>query len=166
MKPTVQVSLFVSFCLFRFSASALRHFLSLNKYKLLIRGHECVSRGAFFSCNGGCLTLFSATNYCNRFGNDGAAAQLYIHPNTGNLVLHTLVSCLLCLLLPAATDCLSLLLLLLQETALCLVAATAAAAAAAGTALCLVAVAAAAAGAALRPGRKRRGRGDILLHGR
>ena len=117
------VCLFWYCCSVRFGESCLKSFLSSNGYQLLIRAHECVSSGASYGCDGLCLTIFSATNYCKRFANDGAAAHLYIHPQTGRLIVHTLVSPRLPLALPSLSSlslCLSLSVSLCLSLSVCL----------------------------------------------
>lgn len=75
----------------RFTEEGLLSFLAGNQLKIMIRGHECVPAGTQRCCSGCCLTVFSAPNYCQRFRNDAAAIQLYRHPTTGHLIIHTLV---------------------------------------------------------------------------
>ncbi|EOD40877.1 hypothetical protein EMIHUDRAFT_417293 [Emiliania huxleyi CCMP1516] len=47
-------------------------FLAANKLKLIVRGHECVMDGFQRFAGGKLVTVFSATNYCNRWQNAGA----------------------------------------------------------------------------------------------
>jgi len=47
-------------------------FLKANKLKMIVRGHECVMDGFQRFAGGKLITVFSATNYCNRWGNAGA----------------------------------------------------------------------------------------------
>lgn len=61
----------------RSSAEFIREFLKRNQLHLLIRAHECVLPGYCYDLDGGCLTLFSASNYCGRYQNDGAALHVY-----------------------------------------------------------------------------------------
>ncbi|ANQ07200.1 Serine/threonine-protein phosphatase [Plasmodium coatneyi] len=58
----------------KFGQQRLSSFLKRNKLKMVIRGHECVQEGYRYGYNRRLLTLFSATNYCNRHGNDAANA--------------------------------------------------------------------------------------------
>lgn len=90
----------------RFTEEGLLSFLAGNQLKIMIRGHECVPAGTQRCCSGCCLTVFSAPNYCQRFRNDAAAIQLYRHPTTGHLIIHTLVrqQAFLELLHPAAQE--------------------------------------------------------------
>ncbi|EUD64932.1 hypothetical protein C922_04664 [Plasmodium inui San Antonio 1] len=58
----------------KFGQRRLSSFLKNNKLKMVIRGHECVQEGYRYSYSRRLLTLFSATNYCGRYGNDAANA--------------------------------------------------------------------------------------------
>ena len=56
----------------------VKHFCAANDLKLIIRAHECVQDGYqyFASCH--LITVFSATNYCARYHNDGAFLEISI----------------------------------------------------------------------------------------
>ena len=47
-------------------------FLDENKLSLIVRAHECVLDGFQRFAGGRLITVFSATNYCNRWANAGA----------------------------------------------------------------------------------------------
>ena len=47
-------------------------FLERNELSLIVRGHECVLDGFQRFASGRLITVFSATNYCNRWANAGA----------------------------------------------------------------------------------------------
>ncbi|OHT14535.1 Serine/threonine-protein phosphatase PP1-2 [Tritrichomonas foetus] len=57
---------------FMFGKTAIENFLSRNKFKMLIRGHESISQGYEYQFGKLCLTIFSASNYCGQLENDGA----------------------------------------------------------------------------------------------
>ncbi|PFH35616.1 hypothetical protein BESB_052670 [Besnoitia besnoiti] len=61
----------------RSSAAFIESFLDRNRLALLVRGHECVAPGYCYDLGGRCLTLFSASNYCETAQNDGAALHVY-----------------------------------------------------------------------------------------
>ena len=52
--------------------SQVRSFLEENALSLIIRAHECVMDGFQRFAGGKLITVFSATNYCNRWANAGA----------------------------------------------------------------------------------------------
>lgn len=61
-----------------FGRDVAHKFLRSNKFKLLIRSHECADKG-FEYCYAGCkdvCTLFSASNY-QHSKNDGAVIQVF-----------------------------------------------------------------------------------------
>ncbi|KAL1529080.1 hypothetical protein AB1Y20_000055 [Prymnesium parvum] len=47
-------------------------FLRRNRLSLIVRGHECVMDGFQRFAGGKLITVFSATNYCNKWANAGA----------------------------------------------------------------------------------------------
>ena len=47
-------------------------FLEVNNLSLIVRAHECVMDGFQRFAGGRLITVFSATNYCNRWANAGA----------------------------------------------------------------------------------------------
>eukprot|EP00820_Chromera_velia_P016769 Cvel_26242.t1-p1 / transcript=Cvel_26242.t1 / gene=Cvel_26242 / organism=Chromera_velia_CCMP2878 / gene_product=Serine/threonine-protein phosphatase BSL1, putative / transcript_product=Serine/threonine-protein phosphatase BSL1, putative / location=Cvel_scaffold3095:295-15614(-) / protein_length=1417 / sequence_SO=supercontig / SO=protein_coding / is_pseudo=false len=56
----------------RFGPDRVGAFCEKNNLQLIIRAHECVASGFEYFAGGKLLTVFSATNYCNQYGNDGA----------------------------------------------------------------------------------------------
>mmetsp|Transcript_96651 Transcript_96651/g.273328 ORF Transcript_96651/g.273328 Transcript_96651/m.273328 type:complete len:199 (-) Transcript_96651:11-607(-) len=62
-----------------------------NGLKLIIRAHECVQHGYEYFAAGQLLTVFSATNYCNQYSNDGAMVVLVRDDRTGEVVEHAQV---------------------------------------------------------------------------
>jgi protein phosphatase len=50
----------------------VRSFLEQNGLQLIVRAHECVMDGFQRFAGGRLITVFSATNYCNRWANAGA----------------------------------------------------------------------------------------------
>ena len=55
-----------------FGPDRVNSFLSTNNLSLIIRAHECVMDGFQRFASGRLITVFSATNYCNRWANAGA----------------------------------------------------------------------------------------------
>tara|TARA_B100000513_G_scaffold166641_1_gene82621 strand:+ start:484 stop:1746 length:1263 start_codon:yes stop_codon:yes gene_type:complete len=55
-----------------FGPDRVESFLEANGLKLIIRAHECVMDGFQRFASGRLITIFSATNYCNRWRNAGA----------------------------------------------------------------------------------------------
>lgn len=55
-----------------FGPDITRAFLELNGLDLLVRSHEVKEDGYLVEHNGKCITVFSAPNYCDQMGNDGA----------------------------------------------------------------------------------------------
>uniref|UniRef100_A0A7S4AY70 Serine/threonine-protein phosphatase n=1 Tax=Chrysotila carterae TaxID=13221 RepID=A0A7S4AY70_CHRCT len=55
-----------------FGPDRVKTFLTANDLKLIVRGHECVMDGFQRFAGGRLITVFSATNYCNRWRNAGA----------------------------------------------------------------------------------------------
>jgi diadenosine tetraphosphatase ApaH/serine/threonine PP2A family protein phosphatase len=60
---------------FMFGAMALTRFLERSGLNLLVRAHECVADGFEAHHAGRCMTVFSASNYCNS-GNRGAVLEV------------------------------------------------------------------------------------------
>ncbi|EAA22037.1 putative phospho-ser/thr phosphatase [Plasmodium yoelii yoelii] len=60
----------------KFGKHRLTKFLKNNKIKMIIRGNECVSEGYKYEFNKKILTLFSATNYCNKYKNNASSALI------------------------------------------------------------------------------------------
>jgi len=55
-----------------FGPDRVDSFLQSNRLKLIVRGHECVMDGFQRFAGGRLITVFSATNYCNKWKNAGA----------------------------------------------------------------------------------------------
>ena len=56
----------------RFGPDRVEQFIKLNRLTLIIRGHECVMDGIERFAKGLLITVFSATDYCNKHKNAGA----------------------------------------------------------------------------------------------
>jgi len=56
----------------QFGPDITQHFCKLNKLDYIIRSHEVKEKGWERAHNGKCWTIFSAPNYCDQRGNDGA----------------------------------------------------------------------------------------------
>ena len=61
---------------FLFGKRALFQFLSHNKLKMIIRGHECVKEGFRQNHESRILTVFSSSNYCGITGNQSAVLTI------------------------------------------------------------------------------------------
>lgn len=55
-----------------FNEKKLSEFLSVNNLKMIIRSHSIVMSGIDYFYNNKAITIFSATNYCGEYGNNGA----------------------------------------------------------------------------------------------
>ena len=55
-----------------FGPDRVRSFLASNGLSMILRAHECVMDGFQRFAGGRLITVFSATNYCNRWANAGA----------------------------------------------------------------------------------------------
>merc|ERR1719217_2011287 len=75
----------------RFGPDRVEDFNRRNGLKLIIRAHECVQHGYEDFAAGQLLTVFSATNYCNQYNNDGAMVVLVKDDKTGEVVEHAQV---------------------------------------------------------------------------
>ncbi|KAF4725395.1 hypothetical protein FOZ62_027374, partial [Perkinsus olseni] len=75
----------------RFGPDRVAEFCERNDLKLIIRAHECVKSGHEYFASGLLLTVFSATNYCNVYQNDGAMIVLVVDPETGEIDEHAQV---------------------------------------------------------------------------
>ncbi|EER17131.1 bsu-protein phosphatase, putative [Perkinsus marinus ATCC 50983] len=75
----------------RFGPDRVAKFCERNDIKLIIRAHECVKSGHEYFASGLLLTVFSATNYCNVYQNDGAMIVLVVDPETGEIDEHAQV---------------------------------------------------------------------------
>ncbi|KEG01171.1 hypothetical protein YYE_03759 [Plasmodium vinckei vinckei] len=60
----------------KFGKYRLSSFLKNNKIKMIIRGNECIPEGYKYDFNKKILTLFSATNYCNKYKNNASSALI------------------------------------------------------------------------------------------
>lgn len=60
----------------KFGKHRLTKFIKNNKIKMIIRGNECVPEGYKYDFNKKILTLFSATNYCNKYKNNASSALI------------------------------------------------------------------------------------------
>jgi protein phosphatase len=67
---------------FCFGKVAFQRFLERNQLIAVIRGHECVSEGCLTRFDGRLYTVFSASNYCGRVGNQAA---ILVKRNAGQL---------------------------------------------------------------------------------
>jgi len=75
----------------RYGPDRVQEFNHRNGLKLIIRAHECVQHGYEYFAHGQLLTVFSATNYCNQYNNDGAMIVLVKDDRTGEVVEHAQV---------------------------------------------------------------------------
>lgn len=75
----------------RFGPDRVQDFNRRNGLKLIIRAHECVQYGFEYFAGGQLLTVFSATNYCNQYCNDGAMIVIVRDEVTGEVVEHAQV---------------------------------------------------------------------------
>lgn len=75
----------------RFGPDRVQEFNRRNGLKLIIRAHECVQFGYEYFAGGQLLTVFSATNYCNQYSNDGAMVVLVKDERTDEVVEHAQV---------------------------------------------------------------------------
>lgn len=57
---------------------------------MIIRAHECVQHGYEYFADGQLLTVFSATNYCEQYTNDGCMLVL-VEAEDGSIVEHAQV---------------------------------------------------------------------------
>ena len=57
-----------------FGPDVVKNFLKINNLQKLIRSHECKNEG--YEILGDVITVFSAPNYCDTMGNQGAILQL------------------------------------------------------------------------------------------
>ncbi|XP_028134184.1 serine/threonine-protein phosphatase 5 isoform X1 [Diabrotica virgifera virgifera] len=60
----------------QFGPDVTQKFLELNKLDYIIRSHEVKNDGYEVAHNGLCITVFSAPNYCDTMGNNGAFITL------------------------------------------------------------------------------------------
>ena len=74
----------------RFGPDRVREFCDKNGLSMIIRAHECVQAGYEYFADMKLLTVFSATNYCNQYDNDGAMIVL-IRDENGQVCEHAQV---------------------------------------------------------------------------
>jgi diadenosine tetraphosphatase ApaH/serine/threonine PP2A family protein phosphatase len=75
----------------RFGPDRVDAFNRANGLRLIVRAHECVQAGYEYFAGGQLLTVFSATNYCNAYQNDGAMLVLVRDEQSGEVVEHAQV---------------------------------------------------------------------------
>lgn len=61
---------------FTFGRDVLERFLKSHNFDLVCRGHQVVEDGYEFFANRRLVTVFSATNYCGEFDNDGGILNI------------------------------------------------------------------------------------------
>jgi protein phosphatase len=66
----------------KFGKAPLHRFLRAGGFLRLIRGHECIEGGVEIAFDARCITVFSASNYCGRQGNEGGV--FLIDPENGD----------------------------------------------------------------------------------
>jgi hypothetical protein len=76
---------------FRYGPDRVEKFVADNNLKLIVRAHECVQGGYEYFAGGLLVTVFSASNYCNLFENDGAMLVLVRDEATGDIEEHVQV---------------------------------------------------------------------------
>ena len=54
----------------------VEEFCARNDLDLIVRAHECVMNGFEYFAHGRLITIFSATNYCGQYNNDGAMLEI------------------------------------------------------------------------------------------
>lgn len=59
-----------------FGEDVTHNFLRRNGLQMLVRAHEVKDQGYVVEHGGKCITCFSAPNYCDQMGNDGAIMHL------------------------------------------------------------------------------------------
>ena len=77
----------------KFGPDRVHEFLTQNSLSMIVRAHECVMDGFERFAGGSLITVFSATDYCQRHKNAGAILVLgtnlemkvkLIYPSPGN----------------------------------------------------------------------------------
>ncbi|CAJ1385795.1 unnamed protein product [Effrenium voratum] len=66
-----------------FGSDITQRFLQSNDLSLVIRSHECKDNGFEWAHDKRCLTVFSAPNYCDEVGNQGAVIRLRAQDSPG-----------------------------------------------------------------------------------
>ncbi|CAJ1444630.1 unnamed protein product, partial [Effrenium voratum] len=66
-----------------FGSDITQRFLQSNDLNLVIRSHECQDNGFEWAHDKRCLTVFSAPNYCDEVGNQGAVIRLRAQDSPG-----------------------------------------------------------------------------------
>jgi serine/threonine-protein phosphatase 5 len=61
----------------QFGPDVTKKFLEINNLDYIIRSHEVKNNGYEVAHDGKCITVFSAPNYCDTMGNQGAFITLY-----------------------------------------------------------------------------------------
>ena len=61
---------------FSFGPDITASFLARNGLQLVVRSHEVKDAGYVVEHDGKCITVFSAPNYCDQMGNQGAFVRL------------------------------------------------------------------------------------------
>jgi protein phosphatase len=59
-----------------FGHFAFQRFLGEGNLRAVVRGHQCMPEGVTAHFDGQCITVFSASNYCGRKGNDGGVLKI------------------------------------------------------------------------------------------
>ena len=67
----------------QFGPDVTHRFLEHNKLDYIVRSHEVKDAGYEINHDGKCITVFSAPNYCDTMGNQGAFINLYGKPSKG-----------------------------------------------------------------------------------
>ena len=65
----------------RFGHSVINEFLQKFDMKKILRGHEHKAEGYHYHCHGKLITIFSAPNYCNKYGNKACVLVLKLSEN-------------------------------------------------------------------------------------
>ena len=63
-------------CSYTFNNSVVSKFMAKNKLDLICRAHQVTDKGYEFSFGQKLVTVFSAPNYCNEYGNCGAVMRV------------------------------------------------------------------------------------------
>lgn len=63
-------------CSFLFGKSTVNNFCRKFNLDLIVRAHEVQNNGYKFCCDNKLVTVFSASNYCGEYGNNGAVLKI------------------------------------------------------------------------------------------